>query len=160
MEMPNKLNRHRKRMSCDFYGNILNSIGGQNIKTERDEENEEKLEKIYEQRRRMNPLKKYIKASRNNYSSDEEFYEKNKAYLANSKLDFEHLIMLINEIEKEEKEEKEIKEKIKIEKEKKEKEEREKILKEIREKKEKLKKIVNTNNFSININRWYHVRNS
>ena len=81
MAMPNKINRHRKRMSFDFYGNILNSIGGQNIATERDEENEEKMERMYEQRRRMNPLKKYIKANRNKYASNEEFYEKNKTYL-------------------------------------------------------------------------------
>ena len=154
MTMPNKLSRHRKRMSCDFYGNILNSIGGQNITTERDEENEEKMERMYEQRRRMNPLKKYIKANRNKYASNEEFYEKNKTFLSNSKLkDFEHLIMIVNEIEKEEKEEKEIKEKVKIEKEKKEKEEREKLLKEIREKKEKQKKVIKANNFSINLNK-------
>ena len=145
--MPNSSSRHRKRMSCDFYGNILNSIGGQNITTERDEENEEKIEKIYEQRRRMNPLKKYIKANRNKYSSNEEFYEKNKSYLANSKLkDFEHLIMLVNEIEKEEREEK-------LEKELLEKERKKKILKEIREKKVKKNKKVNVCNFSINLNK-------
>ena len=143
--------RHRKRMSHDFLDNIINVYGNEYEESNRDKENDEKMELIYEQRRRANPLKKYIKANRNKYKSNEEFFENNKAYFENNKLkEYSELIKIVNEIEREEREEKEMKEKIMKEKEKKEKD---KKLKEIKDKKEKEKKIINANNFSIKSNK-------
>lgn len=146
-------NRQRKKMSYDFLNNIINVYDNKYEETNRDRENDEKMEEIYEQRRKVNPLKKFIKANRNKYKTNEEFFEKNRAFFRNNKLyDCSGLIQLVFEIEQEEKEEKEMKEKIKKERDEKIKKDKEKRLKELREKKQKLNKIINTNNFSINSN--------
>ena len=153
--------RHRKTKS--HLDGIMSTFGAENDETDRDKENEEKMNRIYNAqasiRQRYNYLKKFLKSHKNQYKSNEEFYEKNKTYLENSKIkSFEEFTNLLDEIEKEEKEEKEKEEKERKEreeKEKKEKEEKEKKEKEEKERKERQEKLKerkqeNINNFTIN----------
>ena len=141
----------------------MNTFDAQNDETDRDKENDEKMGRIYDAqaniRQRYNYLKKFLKLHKNLYKSREEFYEKNKAYLENSKIKtYEEFTNLLDEVEKEEKEEKEKEEKErkeKEEKERKEKEEKEKKEKEEKERKERQEKLKerkqeNINNFTIN----------
>ena len=153
--------RHRKTKS--HLDGIMSTFGAENDETDRDKENEEKMNRIYNAqasiRQRYNYLKKFLKSHKNQYKSNEEFYEKNKTYLENSKIkSFEEFTNLLDEIEKEEKEEKEKEEKERKEREereKKEKEEKEKKEKEEKERKERQEKLKerkqeNINNFTIN----------
>ena len=141
----------------------MNTFDTQNDETDRDKENDEKMGKIYDAqahiRRRYNNLKKFVKLHKNQFNSMEEFYEKNKTYLENSKIkSLEEFKNLLEEVEREEKEEKEKEEKErkeKEEKEKKEKEEKEKKEKEEKERKERQEKLKerkqeNVNNITIN----------
>ena len=141
----------------------MNTFDAQNDETDRDKENEEKMSRIYNAqaniRQRYNYLKKFLKAHKNLYKSREEFYEKNKTYLENSKIKtYDEFTNLLDEVEKEEREEKEKEEKErkeKEEKERKEKEEKERKEKEEKERKERQEKLKerkqeNINNFTIN----------
>ena len=141
----------RQRRSQSFYENLTNTNEKDIDKLKkRDDENYENMNKIYEQRKSLymrkkgSNIKKYIKYNLKKSKSKEEFYEKNKIYLAQNKIkNFNEFMNLVNEIEKEEREEKEKEEKEKKEKEekeRKEKEEKERKEKEEREKKEKEEK--------------------
>lgn len=109
----------------NYLSKLANTYGGMEENTDRDLENNEKIERMYELRRKMNPLKKFIKSNRMKFNTKEEFFEKNKFFFENNKIkEYSDFIKILNEVEEEEKKEK-------------------------RAKNEKLKKEVNVNNDSI-----------
>ena len=100
---------HKKRKSMAFIGNIINTLNEGHNSVERDKENQDNLDRLYEEQRRIRKtqeLKKFIKVKRSKHKTTYELFEKNKTFFQQNKITLLKLIDYIREIDKEEKEEK------------------------------------------------------
>ena len=100
---------HKKRKSMAFIGNIINTLNEGHNSVERDKENQDNLDRLYEEQRRIRKtqeLKKFIKVKRSKHKTTYELFEKNKTFFQQNKITILKLIEYVREIDKEEKEEK------------------------------------------------------